>query len=56
MFDEFTHIRVSLDSPGWYVSVLGVFVWMSVLTVVVCPSRADKIALGFRYPPYKVWW
>ncbi|KAH9903156.1 NAD-aldehyde dehydrogenase [Cubamyces lactineus] len=31
MFDEFTHIRVSLDNPGW----------------------VDKIALSFRFPPYK---
>ncbi|KAI0671465.1 NAD-aldehyde dehydrogenase [Trametes maxima] len=30
MFDEFTHLRVSLDNPSW----------------------VDKIAFGFRYPPY----
>ncbi|KAI0365384.1 NAD-aldehyde dehydrogenase [Pilatotrama ljubarskyi] len=30
-FDEFTHLRVSIDNPGW----------------------VDKIAFGFRYPPYK---
>ncbi|KAH9903161.1 NAD-aldehyde dehydrogenase [Cubamyces lactineus] len=32
MFDEFTHLRVSLNNPGW----------------------VDKIAFGFRFPPYKV--
>ncbi|KAI0819376.1 NAD-aldehyde dehydrogenase [Trametes gibbosa] len=31
MFDEFTHLRVSIDNPAW----------------------VDKVALGFRYPPYK---
>ncbi|EIW52056.1 NAD-aldehyde dehydrogenase [Trametes versicolor FP-101664 SS1] len=31
MFDEFTHLRVSIDNPGW----------------------VDKVAFGFRYPPYK---
>ncbi|KAI0325253.1 NAD-aldehyde dehydrogenase [Cubamyces sp. BRFM 1775] len=31
MFDEFTHLRVSLNNPGW----------------------VDKIAFGFRFPPYK---
>ncbi|KAI0356760.1 NAD-dependent aldehyde dehydrogenase [Trametes cingulata] len=30
-FDEFTHLRVSIDNPGW----------------------VDKVAFGFRYPPYK---
>ncbi|KAJ8474575.1 hypothetical protein ONZ51_g7116 [Trametes cubensis] len=32
MFEEFTHLRIAIDNPGW----------------------VDKIAFGFRFPPYGV--
>lgn len=54
MFDEFTHLRVSIDNPGWYVANIRSHLTHTLSDESTSDHRVDKVAFGFRYPPYKV--
>ncbi|CDO77358.1 hypothetical protein BN946_scf184787.g7 [Trametes cinnabarina] len=54
MFDQFTHLRVSLNNPSWYVIVLEPQVVPLRALMSESPLvRVDKIGFRFRFPPYK---
>ncbi len=50
-FDMFTHLRSSLDNPGWYV-LPDPSLDAIILISLSVPNRVDRLVLKARFPPY----